>query len=238
MHSLHDLSFLHEPVPQLIRDQQELLKQVLEPILYNRYQEKFKALQLDGNFLNECLVSPVYEKRTRKDIDESWNSAVKFTFPENHPVLKGTLEVAYSRASQKDFFGEIQIDNFFVEEVQWRSTDDYLAWWHKKMIEKLGSYYEKYGMVTCCNIGDFFNARGKTIVLQVPVLGVFKHYFRVDQECKLYVPSFGRFECQLYTANDYCILKEKQVFEYTVYRSIIDERKDADGAISQPDQNV
>lgn len=238
MHKLLDLSFLYEPVPQPIRDQQELLKKVLEPILYNRYREKFKALHLDGNFLNECRVSPAYEKHTYKDIDESWNSAVRFTFPDNHPVLKGTLEVAYSRATQKDFFGEIRMDDFFVEEIQTMSRDTYLAWWHNKMIEKLGSYYEKYGMVTTCNYGNFFNTHGKTIVLQVPVLDVFKEYFRVNQECKLYVPSFGRFNCQLYTANDYCILKEKQVFEYTVFRSIKDERKDDDGDVPQSNQNV
>ena len=235
MHKLHDLSFIYRAESRSLRDQQEILKNILEPILWNRYREKFQSLNLDMNFLNECLVSPPYEKKTRKDIDEDWNTAVRFTFPENHPVLKGVLEVAYSRATQKAFFGDVVIDAFFFEEIKHMDQEVYLLWWHERLKAKLGKYYEKYGTVTCCDFGGKYNSHDKTIIVQVPQLSVLKEYFYVYEGCEKYAPSFGDFYCQLYTANDYAILREKQVLEFRVFRSVNNERTISDGIVPQPD---
>lgn len=235
MHNLKDLSFLYQRESQALLAQQDLLRNVLEPILWNRYHEKFESLQLDQNFLADCVVSPVYEKTTKRGVSGEWNSAVKFTFPDNHPVLKGELEVAYTRATQKDFFGEIIMEAFYFEDVKGMDRDAWLDWWHERMKVKLGKYYEKFGMVTSCNIGDYFNSRDKTIILQVPQISVVKNYFEVLEGCERFAVPFGDFSCNLYTANDYAIVKEKQVFDFRIFRGRVNERTETNGALPKSD---
>lgn len=234
MHKLNELTFLYQSESRALIAQQDLLRNVLEPILWNRYREKFQSLQLDQNFLADCKVSPVYEKRTKRGVSGEWNSAVKFTFPSNHPVLKGELEVAYSRATQEEFFGEIKLDEFSYDVIKDMDRDTYLKWWFDIVSKKLGKYFERFGLVTDCNIGTFYDSKEKTIILQVPHLGIFKHYFKSMEGLEKYIPAFGDYDCYLYTANDYAILKGKQKLEFRILRGNLNERTGINEPLPEP----
>lgn len=217
MPELNKLSFVYQERAYKKDKQQEVLRHLIEPILRERYRDKMESLNLKGDFLTSCQISRPFHLVSSHPTGKQWNTRVCFKFPETHRLLKGKVEVAYTRTDLATFFNQPQIPDGVYETFATMDNEQYQEWWWNLLKRTFGKYFEEFGVLTSCCYGKSYNTQGKTLVFQVPKLVQIREAFHPYLMGYPYPVSFP-FECRLYSTSDYAILDDTMTFTFNIVK--------------------
>lgn len=208
-------------------EQYDALKRLIEPVLRRRYQAKMESLGIEEHYLSGCKVSLPYLFKPCENPSKDWNTRVAFVFPQSHPLLKGKLEVLYTRASLKDYFNSPSVEGINLNTFKDMDKEQYTVWWWNFFERKLGQYFTKFGRLTTCQLSEAYDTEGKSLIVQIPRLEQVRATFRCYEHIDHMQITFP-FECRLYSVGDYVIYNDDLILPFTITK----ERKDdTDSAI-------
>lgn len=217
MPELNNLSFVCQERAYKEDKQKEVLRHLIEPILRERYRDKMDSLNIKDDFLMSCHISRPIDQLTCHPNGKQWNTRVRFKFPDNHRLLKGTLEVAYTRADLKTFFNNPKVTDQEYATFATMTDEEYQQWWWGLLRRELGLYFDEFGILTSCQYGKSYNTHRKTLVFQVPKLVQIREAFRCYLDGKHPHVSFP-FECRLYSVSDYAIIDDALTLTFNIVK--------------------
>ena len=202
-------------------EQYDALKRLIEPVMRQRYRDKMESLGVEEHYLSGCKVSLPFVFKPCETLPQDWNTRVAFMFPQTHPLLKGKLEVVYTRAGLKEYFNTPTVEGIDLKTFDNMDKEQYHLWWWKLFERKLGQYFTKFGRLTTCQLADCYDTEGKSLVVQIPRLEQIRTTFRCYEQLDHMQITFP-FECRLYSVGDYVIYNDDLTIPFTITK----ERKD------------
>lgn len=201
--------------------QQEILLDIVSPLLRRRYKEKFDALHVGSDWLKEAHVSPPIEYKGTTPQNSHYNTKVEMRFPQKHPLFKGDLGVLYQRVSFDEYFPEVEDEiKIFYEDLLGAKYQQRLDFWLEELIKHFGNYFRHFAKCVYNHKFDrTYKIVDKHVIVEVPNLSILREYF----DFGLFKQNEGEFDIIVHVNDSYTILPiTKQLKVKVVRREEVD----------------